>query len=429
MFFGPTKDACDYFISKDPSLTFDSEYDNPADFIIDVVGGTTQNEEIVEKENNWANIWENSFEKGAIENDLLSLEREALSENVDYSTSVWEQPSYWKQLLLISRRQYLCTKRDKTYVAAKYLLNSGAGLFIGFSFWNIKKNLSGLQDCIFFCFMALCVSSPLINQVQDKALKSKEVFIARESRSNTYHWSVLLLSQIIIEMPLALTSSTLFFLCAYFCCGFDNSPHIAGVFYLNYILFSAYYLTFGLWLIYAAPNLQTAAVFVAFFYSFTASFCGVMQPYGLFPGFWKFMYRVSPYTYFIDTFVSLLLHDREVVCGNMELVPGQPPVGQTCGQFMAAYIEEYGGYLKNPNTFTVCGYCTYTVGDDFLEVQNMSYGHRWRNFGIECAFVAFNFVAMFVGYYMTYISKVWPKVFRVVGRLFSIRSLFTKASK
>ncbi|CCD22990.1 ATP-binding cassette sterol transporter AUS1 NDAI_0A08370 [Naumovozyma dairenensis CBS 421] len=418
VFFGPTTEACNYFTSRDDTLTFDPEYDNPADFIIDVVGNNENKNPDehgdLKRTTNWAELWENSDEKRGIENRLQVLEQDALAENIDYTTSVWAQPSYWYQLMTIVKRQYICTKRDKTYVAAKFLLNGGAGLFIGFSFWDIKKSLGGLQDCIFFCFMALCVSSPLINQVQDKALKSKEVFVAREARSNTYHWSILLLAQTIIELPLAITSSTVFFFCAYFCCKFDNSPHIAGVFYLNYIVFSAYYSSFGLWLIYTAPNLQTAAVFVAFFYSFTASFCGVMQPYGMFPGFWKFMYRVSPYTYFIDTFVSLVLHDREVVCENMELIPGQPPSGQNCGQFMAPYMAEYGGYLKNPNTFTVCGFCTYTVGDDFLAVENMSYDNRWRNFGIECAFVAFNIIAMFIGYYMTYVSKVWPKVFKVV---------------
>ena len=123
------------------------------------------------------------------------------------------------------------------------------------------------------------------------------------------HWTVLLLSQSIIELPLALTSSTLFFVCAFFCCGFNNAGWSAGVFFLNYMLFAGYYATLGLWLIYTAPNLQTAAVFVAFIYSFTASFCGVMQPYSLFPTFWKFMYRISPYTYFVESFVSILLHN------------------------------------------------------------------------------------------------------------------------
>lgn len=330
VYFGSLPNACDYFVAHDRRLTFDREMDNPADFVIDVVGSGSTNIPMDDAEKptsskidepvsyhkqsdsiNWAELWQSSPEKVRVADDLLLLEEEARKSGVDFTTSVWSPPSYMEQIKLITKRQYICTKRDMTYVFAKYALNAGAGLFIGFSFWRTKHNINGLQDAIFLCFMMLCVSSPLINQVQDKALQSKEVYIAREARSNTYHWTVLLIAQTIVELPLAISSSTLFFLCCYFCCGFETSARVAGVFYLNYILFSMYYLSFGLWLLYSAPDLQTAAVFVAFLYSFTASFCGVMQPYSLFPRFWTFMYRVSPYTYFIETFVSLLLHDRK----------------------------------------------------------------------------------------------------------------------
>ncbi|KAG0658386.1 ATP-binding cassette multidrug transporter pdr11 [Maudiozyma exigua] len=422
VYFGDIESACDYFVDHDNLLTYDHETDNPADFIIDVVGGKVRDGE--SNMINWAKAWQESPQKSAIFDVLDNLEAEARNLNVDFTTSAWTQPSYMAQLRYIIKRQYICTKRDKIYVISKFGLNAGAGLFIGFSFWRTRHNISGLQNAIFLAFMNMCLSSPLINQVQDKALQSKDVFIARENRSNTYHWTVLLIAQTVVELPLAIGSSTLFFLCCYFCCGFSNAPHVAGVFYLNYILFSAYYLTFGLWLMYSAPDLQTAAVFVAFLYSFTASFCGVMQPYSLFPGFWTFMYRVSPYTYFIETFVSLLLHDRPVICDNSELVPGQPLMGQNCGEFMAPYIAEFGGYLKNPNTFTVCGYCTYTVGDDFLEVENMSYHHRWRNFGLEIVFVVFNFCAMFVGFYLTYIKNVWPGVYAWCMRVTGMNRLF-----
>ncbi|CCF59333.1 hypothetical protein KAFR_0G03010 [Kazachstania africana CBS 2517] len=435
VYFGPTSDACDYFMKYNPSLTFNPEAENPADFIIDVVGSNntgTDSDEIAEAkptvETKWAEVWSRSQERASIENDLLDLENEARGAGIDFSQRAWTPPSYMGQLRLILRRQYIVTKRDKSYVGAKYALNGGAGLFIGFSFWRIKESIIGLQYSLFFCFMALCVSSPLINQVQDKALKSKEVFIARESRSNTYHWSVLLLAQLLIELPLAITSSTLFFLCAYFCCNFDNSPHIAGVFYLNYIVFAAYYCTFGLWLIYASPNLQTAAVLVAFFYSFTASFCGVMQPKASM-GWWIWMYWVSPYTYFIETFVSLVLHERPVVCGVSDLVPGTPPTGETCGDYLANYVAEHGGYVYRPTATNVCAYCTYKDGDEFLKVESMSYDHIWRNFGIQVAYVGFNIFAMFGGYYLTYVRNFWPGVFKVISMLIPFKSQIRKAIK
>ncbi|CAL9728118.1 ATP-dependent permease Pdr11p [Monosporozyma unispora] len=436
VYFGGITDACDYFVEHDDSLHYDRELDNPADFVIEVVGGNQTNKDmgvfnegkdvVKRRDIDWTAAWKAAPRREEISNRLDDLEREAVASGVDFTTSAWTLPSYMSQLITITKRQYRCTKRDKAYVGAKYALNAGAGLFIGFSFWRTKTNISGLQNAIFLSFMNLCLSSPLINQVQDKALQSKDVYVAREARSNTYHWSVLLLAQTLVELPLAITSSTLFFLCCYFCCGFDNSPHIAGVFYLNYILFSVYYLTFGLWLLYSAPDLQTAAVFVAFLYSFTASFCGVMQPYSLFPRFWTFMYRVSPYTYFIDTFVSLLLHDRPVNCGTGDTVPGQPMPGQNCIEFMSPYINEFGGKLKINYSRSVCAYCTYTVGDDFLAVENMSYHHRWRNFGICIAFCVFNFVAMFIGFYLTYVKNIWPGVWAWCMKVMPIDRLLSK---
>lgn len=412
VYFGPTRDACSYFLKHDERLTFDEETENPADFVVDAVGRSRSNIDLAETAKktgdiNWPQIWKASSESKAIMARSIILEREARETATDFTESLWEKRSYFEQLFLIIKRQYICMKRDKSYVLSKFLLNAGAGLFIGFSFWKTKYDISGLKNATFLCFMSLCISSPLINQVQDKAMESKDVYLAREASSNTYHWSVFLLAQLIVEAPLAMASSTLFFLCCYFCAGYSFEPHIAGVFYLNYILFSLYYLSFGLWLIYSTPNLQTAGVTVAFLYSFTAQFCGVMQPYALIPQFWKFMYRISPYTYFVETFMSLLLHDRKVNCAPLELVPTTPPGKETCGQFMQNFVDEYGGKVVNPNSSSICAYCTFAVGDEYLKEQLMSYSHIWRNFGIQCAFVMFNITAMFIGFYLIYVNYGW----------------------
>ncbi|QLL34017.1 hypothetical protein HG536_0F03420 [Torulaspora globosa] len=422
-YFGPADRVCNYFTTKDRHLKYRPEQ-NPAEFIIDAVGNSRRQLDdlhdasgIMTANYDWSTVWMDSNENQRVLKIAQDLEVKANLSALDLSKTSHTNKPFLKQLLVITKRQYLCIRRDKSYVVSKFLLNGGAGLFIGFSFWKTKHNIDGLRNAIFLCFMSLCVSSPLINQVQDKALESKEVYLEREASSNTYHWSILLLAQLLVEIPLAIASSTVFFLCCYFCCGYDSSPQIAGVFYFNYILFSVYYLSFGLWLIYSAPNAQTAAVFVAFLYSFTASFCGVMQPYDLFPGFWKFMYRVSPYTYFVDTFVSLLLHDRPVICDTDELVPTSPSDGQTCGEFLKAFVEEYGGAIKNPSSRTVCAYCPYKVGDDFLRQQHMSFDNRWRNFGVQCAFISFNVAAMFVGFYLVHVKIVWHAVSKLPRRI------------
>lgn len=178
VYFGSLPNACDYFVAHNRRLTFDREMDNPADFVIDVVGSGSTNIPMDDAEKptsskidepvsyhkqsdsiNWAELWQSSPEKVRVADDLLLLEEEARKSGVDFTTSVWSPPSYMEQIKLITKRQYICTKRDMTYVFAKYALNAGAGLFIGFSFWRTKHNINGLQDAIFLCFMMLCVSS------------------------------------------------------------------------------------------------------------------------------------------------------------------------------------------------------------------------------------------------------------------------------
>ncbi|CAI5168971.1 AVN_HP_G0119630.mRNA.1.CDS.1 [Saccharomyces cerevisiae] len=43
VYFGSLPNACDYFVAHDRRLTFDREMDNPADFVIDVVGSGSTN--------------------------------------------------------------------------------------------------------------------------------------------------------------------------------------------------------------------------------------------------------------------------------------------------------------------------------------------------------------------------------------------------
>lgn len=413
-YMGPTTIACDYF-SQRSSLFYDPHSDSPADFIIETVGERSSEKSC----SNWAELWKASDEGKKVTHTLQQLEQHAVISGESSVIVQKERITYLNQLMIVTKRQYLTFIRDRSYIASKFLLNVVSGLFIGFTFWKTKHNIIGLQNLVFATFMVLCISSPLVHQIQDKALEAKDVFTVRESKSSTFHWSVLILSQVLVELPFVLGSSTVLFLCFYFCLGVNNSPHIAGVYYFNYMLFSIYYLTFGLGLLYATADLQTASVLIAFFFSFTVSFCGVMQPYSLFPRFWTFMYRVSPYTYFVDTFVSLLLHDRKVTCDTSELAPTMPLAGQTCGEFMKAFIDEYGGYLLNPSAPYVCAYCTYDSGDEFLKIQNMSYSHRWRNFGICCAYIAFNIFSMLAGFYFVSVKRTIPKFFRSLVKLFT----------
>ena len=59
------------------------------------------------------------------------------------------------------------------------------------------------------------------------------------------------------------------------------------------------------------------------------------------------MYRLSPYTYFIEGLLGQAVGRQQITCAAQELVSVNPPSGQTCGQYLQAYIDTAGGYVTN----------------------------------------------------------------------------------
>jgi ABC-type multidrug transport system permease subunit len=82
--------------------------------------------------------------------------------------------------------------------------------------------------------------------------------------------------------------------------------------------------------------------------------------------------------------------DKPVVCKQNELAIFDPPVKQTCGDYLAMYQQGMGAgtNLLNPEATSGCEVCQYSQGSDFLQTLNLeaeSFG--WRNTGIVIAFV------------------------------------------
>ncbi|KAG0673414.1 ATP-binding cassette transporter snq2 [Kluyveromyces marxianus] len=300
--------------------------------------------------------------------------------------------------------------RDVDYLMAKSMLYISSGLFIGFTFYNVGTSYVGLQNAMFAAFMACIVSAPAMNQIQSRALQSRELYEVRESRSNMFHWSCLLITQYITELPYQLWCSTLFFVSFYFPLRAEYTSVKAGLFFLNYcVMFQLYCVGFGLAVLYMSPDLPSSSVIMGLLLSFMISFCGVVQPVNLMPGFWTFMWKVSPYTYFIQNLVSFMLHNKEVKCTKKELSYFEPPSGETCGSYMKSYLSSGFGYVQNPDANTNCAYCRYKVGDEYLSFISASYNNIWRNFGFLWVYICFNIFAMVALYYIFSVKRISPR--------------------
>lgn len=125
------------------------------------------------------------------------------------------------------------------------------------------------------------------------------------------------------------------------------------------------------------------------------------------PGFWIFMYRISPFTYLVSGMMSAGLANTKVVCADIEYLHFDPPPGQTCQSYLEPYISYAGGYLKagTENSTTQCSLCPLEDTNVFLANVNSFYDRRWHDFAYLWAFIIFNIFGTIAMYWLVRVPK------------------------
>lgn len=109
--------------------------------------------------------------------------------------------SYAYQFRYVLIRTSTSFWRSLNYIMSKMMLMLVGGLYIGFTFFNVGKSYVGLQNAMFAAFISIILSAPAMNQIQGRAIASRELFEVRESQSNMFHWSLVLITQYLSELP------------------------------------------------------------------------------------------------------------------------------------------------------------------------------------------------------------------------------------
>ncbi|GAA5967234.1 hypothetical protein JCM3765_001744 [Sporobolomyces pararoseus] len=399
----------DYFHARTDKRCADS--DNPAEYILDAIGAGAS----AKVDKDWYQMWNESDEAKRIQEDIDRYHAEKANEDSAADKSPDSGRNYASsigtQLTVVTKRVFSNYSRDATYVVSKFMLNIFAGLFIGFSFWKSPADVSGLQNRLFAVFMAVVLAAPLAQQLQPKYLGLRQLYTAREKPSRMYHWSVLVFSSVVVEIPFNIVAGTLFFVCWYWTVGLPSGANRAGYAYLIYsVLFELYYASFAQFVASFSPNAMAASVLYSSLFSFVIIFNGVVQPVAQLPYFWRsWMYHLSPFTYLIDGLVSNALGGVDIRCKQDQFQIVNPPAGQQCVEWMAPYTQSSGGYAAVLDNGS-CGFCQYATGDEFLTTVGMSYSHRWRNIGFMCAYIVFNYAMVFVCSWL-YSEVKWGSLF------------------
>lgn len=254
--------------------------------------------------------------------------------------------------------------------------------------------------------MITAIFSSLVQQIMPLFVVQRSLYEVRERPSKAYSWKAFLISQMVVEIPYQIIMGILVFGSYYYAVVGVQPSARQGLVLLYMVQFFIYASTFAHMVIAALPDAETAGAIVTLLFSMALVFNGVMQSPTALPGFWIFMYRVSPFTYWVGGVASTQMHGRTVQCSDAEVSSFNPPSGQTCQQYLAPYLAVAPGTLQNPNDTTNCRYCSLSTADQFLAGSNIYWGERWRNFGIVWAYVGFNiFVATML--YYTFRVKKW----------------------
>ena len=390
---------------------------NPAEWMLSVIGAAPGTHTDID----WFQTWRKSPEYDAVQAQLdkWKVERpqqtQPSSDPKDKSDYREFAAPFGVQFWEVQKRIFEQYWRTPSYIYSKLLLCALTGLFIGFSFYKAPNTQQGLQNQLFGIFMLLTLFSQLVQQIMPNFVLARSLYEARERSSKTYSWKAFMLSNTLVELPWALLSAALLFFTWYYPIGlYANAAHTSAVasrgalVFLMILAFLVFSSTFAHMVVAGISTAETAGNIANLIFSLSLLFCGVLVGPAAMPGFWIFMYRVSPFTYIVEGLLSASVSGAPVSCAANEFLKFQAPQGLTCGQYVGQYIELAGGYLSDENA-RACEFCPLSDTDAYLAGVSIYFRNAWRDFGIMWAYIGFNIGAALFIYWLARVPKAAAK--------------------
>ncbi|KAJ5479041.1 hypothetical protein N7530_004550 [Penicillium desertorum] len=371
-----------------------SPHENPAEYMLEVIGAGNPDY----KGQDWGNVWANSPESKQLSEELegiIASRRNAGSDENTDDHREYAMPLY-VQVTEVTKRAFVAYWRTPEYTLGKMMLHIFTGLFNTFTFWHLGNSFIDMQSRLFSVFMTLTIAPPLIQQLQPRYLHFRGLYKSREANSKIYSWAAFVTSTIVPELPYSIVAGSIYFNCWYWGTWFPRDSFSSGYVWMSLMLFELYYIGLGQFIAALAPNELFASLLVPTFFTFIASFCGVVVPYPALPHFWQsWMYWVTPFHYLLEGFVGVITHNVPVRCIDREESRFSTPAGMSCQDYAGSFAEKAGGYVRDAGN-GMCSFCQYSTGNQYAKSLNVFYSHKWRNYGILWAYIIFNFTLVFV---------------------------------
>ncbi|KAL2820669.1 ABC-2 type transporter-domain-containing protein [Aspergillus granulosus] len=393
-----------------PKLPADA---NPAEWMLEVIGAAPGSHSDID----WPVVWRDSPERQAVHQHLAEL-KDTLSQNPS-DTTQGDASDYnefaapfavqlWECLLRVFSQYW----RTPVYIYSKFALCVLTALYIGFSFFQAENTRQGLQNQMFSIFMLMTIFGNLVQQIMPNFCTQRALYEARERPSKAYSWKAFMTANIIVELPWNSLMAVLIFVCWYYPVGLyrnaeptDAVQERGGLMFLLILTFLLFTSTFSHMIIAGIELAETGGNLANLLFSLCLVFCGVLAGPGQLPGFWIFMYRVSPFTYLVSAMLSTGVSGTTAHCEQVEYLQLFPPENTTCYNYMETFIANNGGYLQNPNATSECTFCQISSTDTFLAAVNSNFADAWRNFGLMWVYIFFNIGAAVFIYWLARVPK------------------------
>ncbi|ORY16214.1 Pyoverdine/dityrosine biosynthesis protein-domain-containing protein [Clohesyomyces aquaticus] len=353
--------------------------ESPAEWILEITSEAPSSENTQD----WPAVWKDSKERTAIKTELArmkeTLSQKPLPPHDPDALSPFAEPLIL-QLWVVLKRVFQQYWRTPSYLYSKVALC----LF---------------SNQLYAIFLLLTIFGNFSNQILPHFVTQRALYEAQERPSKTYSWKVFILSNILVEIPWNALMALIVFLAWYYPIGLRQNAaeaHQVGERGILMFLFILAFLTFAAtltnMLIAGIETAEGAGNLATLLFSLSLIFCGVLATPTALPGFWIFMYRVSPLTYLVSGMLSVGLANSNIACSPEEFLRFSPPSASNCSTFLEPYINAFGGYLKpeSMSSTTECIFCTGSETNVFLKSVSSDYGDRWRNLGISWVYVLVN---------------------------------------
>jgi ABC-type multidrug transport system permease subunit len=358
----------------------------------------------------WGDTWEKSPDRTKRSEEIKSMINDR--QHVEPTKSLKDDREYAMplstQTMAVTRRAFVAYWRTPEYIIGKMSLHIMTGLFNCFTFYHLGYKSIDFQSRLFTIFLTLTISPPLIQQLQPVFLNARNIFQSRENNAKIYSWSAFTSAAVLVELPYAIVAGGIYFCCWWFgTVGYRTSSFTSGFVFILVLLFEFYYIGFGQAIAAFAPNELLASLLVPVFFLFVVSFCGVVVPPQGLPYFWRsWMYWLTPFHYLMEAFLGATVHNEPVNCGKNEFARFTPPSGQTCAEYLRPYIAQAGGYVQTAvDGSGQCEFCQYANGDEFGRSFSVYYKNIWRDFGIFCGFIVFNYAVVYLATWLRFRGK------------------------